>query len=146
VQIIITTHSPFIASDLPKQNLIFLKQDAEGMCQVANNDIQFETFGSNIHELFTNSFFLADGLMGEFARTRIAELIKELNSAERISREEYENNYKNRIEIIGESFIQAKLFELVASKTDNDVIDSIIEIRNSEIERLRMLKNRNNND
>jgi hypothetical protein len=80
-----------------------LKQDAEGMCSVANNDIKFETFGSNIHELFTNSFFLADGLMGEFARTKISELIKDLNSVERISREEYENNYKNRIEIIGES-------------------------------------------
>lgn len=146
VQIIITTHSPFIASDLPKQNLIFLKQDAEGMCKVANNDIQYETFGSNIHELFTNSFFLADGLMGEFARTRISELIEELNSIERVSREEYETNYKRRIEIIGESFIQAKLFELVASKTDNNVIDSIIETRNTEIERLRNLKNRNSND
>jgi len=146
VQIIITTHSPFIASDLPKQNLIFLKQDAEGMCQVANNEIQEETFGSNIHELFTNSFFLADGLMGEFARTRIAELIKEVNSKEKISREEFEYNFKNRIEIIGEPFIQAKLFELVASKTDNNVIDSIIEMRNSEIERLRNLKKRNSND
>lgn len=140
VQIIITTHSPFIASDLPKQNLIFLKQDAEGMCSVANNDIQFETFGSNIHELFTNSFFLADGLMGEFARTKILNLIKELNAVERISGEEYEDKYKKRIEIIGESFIQAKLYELVASKTDNNVIDSIIETRNTEIERLRNLK------
>jgi predicted ATPase len=146
VQIIITTHSPFIASDLPKQNLIFLKQDAEGMCSVANNEMQFETFGSNIHELFTNSFFLADGLMGEFARTSISDLIKELNSVERISGEEYEDKYKKRIEIIGESFIQAKLYELVASKTDNNVIDSIIETRNTEIERLRNLKNRNRND
>lgn len=146
VQIIITTHSPFIASDLPKQNLIFLKQDAEGMCIVANNDIQIETFGSNIHELFTNSFFLADGLMGEFARSRISELIQELNSVKQVSREEFENKYKNRIEIIGETFIKAKLFELVATKTDNDVIDSIIGIRNSEIERLHNLKNRNTSD
>lgn len=146
VQIIITTHSPFIASDLPKQNLIFLKQDAEGLCTVANNEIQFETFGSNIHELFTNSFFLADGLMGEFARTRISELILELNSVEQVSRDEYENNYKKRIEIIGESFIQAKLFELVASKTENKVIDSIIETRITEIDRLRNLKKKNNND
>ena len=110
------------------------------MCSVANNDIQFETFGSNIHELFTNSFFLADGLMGEFARTKILNLIKELNAVERISGEEYEDKYKKRIEIIGESFIQAKLYELVASKTDNNVIDSIIETRNTEIERLRNLK------
>ena len=146
VQIIITTHSPFIASDLPKQNLIFLKQDAEGMCSVANNEIQFETFGSNIHELFTNSFFLADGLMGEFARTSISDLIKELHAVERISEEEYEDKYKKRIEIIGESFIQAKLYELVASKTDNNVIDTIIEARSTEIERLRNLKNRNRND
>ncbi len=146
VQIILTTHSPFIASDLPKQNLIFLKEDAEGMCKVSNNDIQIETFGSNIHELFTDSFFLADGLMGEFARTRIAQLIKELNAVERISGEEYKNNYKNRIEIIGESFIQANLFELVASKSDNNVIDSIIEMRKREIERLRMQKNQNTHD
>ena len=145
VQIILTTHSPFIVSDLPKQNLIFLKNTDEN-CTVANNDIQIETFGSNIHELFTDSFFLADGLMGEFARTKIAELIIELNSVDRISREEYENNFKNRIEIIGESFIQAKLFELVASKSDDNVIDSIIKQRSNEIERLRNLKNRNGND
>ena len=131
---------------MPKQNLIFLKQDAEGMCKVANNDIQFETFGSNIHELFTNSFFLADGLMGEFARTRIAELIQELNSAERISRQEYENNYKNRIEIVGEPFIRAKLYEIVANKSDENVIENIIEQRNSEIENLRKIKTKKQND
>ena len=84
--------------------------------------------------------------MGEFARTRIAELIQELNSAERISREEYENNYKNRIEIVGEPFIRAKLYEIVANKSDENVIENIIEQRNSEIENLRKIKTKKQND
>lgn len=145
VQIILTTHSPFIASDLPKQNLIFLKQDEEEMCKVSNNDIQFETFGSNIHELFTDSFFLEDGLMGEFARTKISELIEEIDHAESISEEEFELKYKNRIAIVGESFIKAKLYEMVAGKSNNNVIDTIIDQRNKEIDTLRLLKNKENN-
>ena len=113
---------------------------------MANNEIQKETFGSNIHELFTNSFFLSDGLMGEFSRSKIEELIKELNEAITISTDDYENNYKNRIGIVGEPFIRSKLFEIVANKADVNVIDEIIEQRNSEIENLRQIKNRKQND
>jgi hypothetical protein len=146
VQIIISTHSPFIVSDLPKQNLIFLKKNIEGNCMVSDNDIQNETFGSNIHELFTNSFFLSDGLMGEFARKKIEELIKDINIKEYISSDEYETNYKNRISLIGESFIRAKLFEIIANKSDVNIIDEIIKQRNNEIELLNQIKRKKTND
>jgi len=79
LQFILTTHSPFIASDLPKQNLIFLERNIDNECVIADPLQQPETFGANIHELFTDSFFLSDGLMGEFARSNINGLIKEIN-------------------------------------------------------------------
>lgn len=123
VQIIITTHSPFIVSDLPKQNLIFLKQDAEGMCCVANNDIQFETFGSNIHELFTNSFFLEGGLIGKFAKEQIQEIF---DWCKKTSKEGH-LNIRNKINIIGEPIIRVKLAEMYAQKMGENIEESRLE-------------------
>lgn len=120
VQIILTTHSPFIASDLPKQNLIFLKQDDERMCRVANNDIQFETFGSNIHELFTNSFFLEGGLIGEFAKEQIQEIF---DWCKKTSKEGH-TNIRNKINIIGEPIIRVKLAEMYAKKMGENIEES----------------------
>lgn len=135
------THSPYILSDIPDTFVLkLLKGSPEPHKE------EEKTFGSNIHDLLANDFFMKNGFMGEFARTQIDKLINEIKPLEKISKQEYEQNFKKRIEIIGEPFIQAKLFELVASKSDNNLIDSIIEQRSTEIERLRMLKNRNSND
>jgi energy-coupling factor transporter ATP-binding protein EcfA2 len=73
---IITTHSPFLLSDIPKQNIIFLDTDKNGNCKVVNglND-EKQTFGANIHTLLRDSFFMEDGLMGEFAKSKINEII-----------------------------------------------------------------------
>ncbi len=86
--LVLTTHSPFLLSDIPKQNIIFLdtykKGDKEvkngkykaGNCKIVNrlHDKQ-ETFGQNIHTLLSDSFFMEDGLMGEFAKSKINEII-----------------------------------------------------------------------
>ena len=146
VQIIISTHSPFIASDLPKQNLIFLTKSEDGSCLVVDNKQQPETFGSNIHELFTSTFFLSNGLMGDFSRIKIEQLIKEINSAAFISDRDFEEKYRSRIAIVGEPFIRAKLYEMVATKSEVTVIDEIIGQRNNEIEWLRDIKKRKQND
>ncbi len=89
-QIILTSHSPFIISDIPKENIIFLdKYNSEdesikhslqkkGNCKVVRDEelIGIEkTFGQNIHTLFTSSYFLKDGLMGEFAKGKINKII-----------------------------------------------------------------------
>jgi len=62
--LIFTTHSPFLLSDIPKENIVFL-----------NNELAIkQTFGANIHTLLSNSFFIKDGLMGEFAKGKINEI------------------------------------------------------------------------
>lgn len=64
------THSPFILSDIPKTNVLFLDVDANE---------KPETFASNIHELLATSFFLKDGYMGQLAKEKIEETIRFIN-------------------------------------------------------------------
>jgi ABC-type multidrug transport system ATPase subunit len=90
IHIVLTTHSPFLLSDLPKENIIFLdkykeednevksKEQKKGNCRVLLQNEVFEkkqTFGANIHTLLSNSFFMENGLMGEFAKSKINEII-----------------------------------------------------------------------
>jgi len=86
--IVITSHSPFILSDMPKENVIFLEKYKEdddevkkgtqklGNCKNVSKDIKLKTFGANIHTLLSDGFFMSDGLMGEFAKNKINEIKK----------------------------------------------------------------------
>ena len=77
IHMVITTHSPFLLSDIPKQNIIFLDTDENGNCKVVDGlKEKKETFGANIHTLLSDSFFMEDGLMGEFAKSKIDEIIQ----------------------------------------------------------------------
>jgi len=74
IKIIITSHSPFLLSDIPKRNIIFLDKEENGNCKVLFHDevlSKKQTFGANIHTLLSDSFFMEDGLMGEFAKNKI---------------------------------------------------------------------------
>ena len=42
----------------------------------------FNTFGANIHTLLSHGFFMKDGLMGEFAKSKIDDVINYLNNKE----------------------------------------------------------------
>ncbi|AZA50099.1 hypothetical protein EG346_18785 [Chryseobacterium carnipullorum] len=146
VQIILTAHSPFILSDLPSNCVVLLKKEKDRTTIHSSLKSIKETFGANIHELFTDAFFLQDGLIGEFARIKIRDLIHEILEQDKISLEEFENKYKNRIEIIGEQFLKAKILELIAEKSDVQLIDKIIDRRSIEIEVLRQIRNGKKND
>lgn len=137
---IFLTHSPYILSDIPDTYVLKLENGAP-----FNMEGESRTFGANIHDLLANDFFMKNGFMGEYARTQIDALIRELNSTENIAPEEFDN-YKKRIEIIGEPFLQAKLFELLASKSGSDYIDTLITMRKLEIERLENLKKNKKDD
>lgn len=141
INCIFLTHSPYILSDIPSTNVLKLKNGAP-----CPHEEDARTFAANIHDLLANEFFMENGFMGEFARVQIDKLIKEIQGAVAISKEDFSNNFKKRIEIIGEPFLQAKLFELVATKLQDDVIDQIIAMRSAEIEKLKILKNQNKND
>lgn len=74
ISIIMTTHSPFVLSDLPKENLILLRKDVEyeNKTVLTQNSTEFEdTFGGNIHTLFSQAFFMGETTVSKFARKKI---------------------------------------------------------------------------
>lgn len=139
IQLILTSHSPFLASDLPNSNIIFLEKGEDGNCIVKDslNEMK-ETFGANIHTLLTDSFFMEGGLIGEFAKKKMNEVIKYLNDeSSEIKDIETAEKY---IKLIGEPIIRNQLQKRLDSKrlTKVDEIDSI----KSQIEDLQIrLKN-----
>lgn len=140
IQIILTSHSPFMITDLPKEVVIFLKRK-DGKTVI--DDIKSkETFGANIHRLFQESFFLDEGLIGKFALGKIDELIQDINGLKSISRDEY-SKYLKRVNMIGEPFIRTKLSEMVSGKLKSDALNE--EIRRRE-EELNQMKSRKEND
>ena len=78
-QFIFTSNSPFLISDLPNNNIIFLSENEQF------NMNHTKTFGANIHELLSKTFFL-DNTIGEFAFEKIKGVIRDLT--EKINKKE----------------------------------------------------------
>lgn len=79
INVIITTHSPFVLSDIPQSNIMYLKEGH----QLNEDEIKAEgitkPFCANINDILHQSFFLEKGFVGEFARQRVLSLVHYLN-------------------------------------------------------------------
>ena len=128
IQLVLASHSPFLVSDLPKENIIFLNKDKDGMCEVKPPEDMTHTFGANIHSLYRNSFFLENGLMGEFAKGKIDEVIKDLNQSDKKPLEKRHSEIKYIIEQIGEPLIKDKLLQKYKARFE-PIEDQINELR-----------------
>lgn len=123
----IATHSPFLLSDIPSENIIFLDKDRDGKCKVVDGlKDRKQTFGANIHTLLSDAFFMEDGLMGEYAKSKINELIDYLNGKESPIKDDEEA--QKHIRIIGEPILKKQLQRMLDSK------------RLSKIDEIDMLK------
>jgi len=119
------THSPFILSDIPNSNILRLdlNENEESIPQENHS----ETFGANIHDLLANDFFLRDGFMGEFARSKIEDLIKYLSGEE--TKQEWSNDLaKKIISVVGEPYLKSDLLDLYNSKMFHNTEDIDLEI------------------
>lgn len=86
-QVVITSHSPILLSDIPKQCCNFLKKDENGVTKNVRLE-QSETYASNVFDLYRNSFFLDKGLIGSFAEKRLMLLKNNLqNGGEDVEKE-----------------------------------------------------------
>lgn len=110
VQIILTSHSPFVLSDLPKSNIVLLSKSTGSKTVVAELSVREQTFAANIHELFTDSFFIHNGTIGDFAARKIQEIIALIN------RQEVNNDQtlyaKKLIALVGEPIVKDRLTDL----------------------------------
>jgi len=108
ISIVFVTHSPFILSDIPKSNVLFLK---EGM---PKDIMQENTFGANIHTLLKNGFFMPNLPIGEFAYEKINKLFGKLNSGELDPDNDLDEIYQE-ILLVGEPFLRNQLLMLYNS-------------------------------
>lgn len=72
ISICIVTHSPFVLSDIPSNNVLALRKDGDEVSKIP-------CFASNIHEMLKLSFFLKHGTAGDLATwttTRIAKCLR----------------------------------------------------------------------
>jgi len=143
IQILVTSHSPFILSDLPKQNVIFLEKDEKtGNCINATNKVDINPFGANIHTLLSHGFFMKDGLMGEFAKSKIDDVIKYLNN-DKDATINNDKDAQNIINIIGEPIIKRELQRMLKNKmelSNKEEIDTIKEEIKELTEKLEKLE------
>ena len=68
LNIIFVTHSPFILSDIIRNDIICLE---DGIQKV----LPFKSFGANIHDLLRHPFFMKNGTIGDFAQKVINQII-----------------------------------------------------------------------
>lgn len=84
IQIVLSTHSPILLSDVPQQNVIYLKYNPEKHCTMVDDSVHAGTFGQNIYLLFKDSFFLEKGTIGLFAQRKMNELVHNLKEIENV--------------------------------------------------------------
>lgn len=136
LQIIMSSNSPFLISDLPNNNVMFLNQNNDSFAH--NNTHKFSTFGANIHELLSNTFFLTTTI-GDFASDKIKNVIKDL------SKDKWQDiDEKRKMEIkyiinnIGEPVIKNKLEQLYIRVWPKKEEDYRFKIEELEKERERL--------
>lgn len=145
IQIIFTTHDALTLSDMPSRNVSYLSHDGN-YCSILDddgNDNLQKTFGANIIDLLSDSFFISESLVGDFAEKKIQETIDWI--VENTEAKQYRKNtetfkqeleyHRSVIRIIDEKITKLKLAEMINDVyPDNEYHNSIVE---SEIEYLR---------
>lgn len=108
INITFVTHSPFILSDIPLCNVLFLKDGKPVIRRIQEN-----TFGANIHGLLKNGFFLPSLPMGEFAYDKINELFEKLNGYKLDpNNREHRDWFYSNIMRVGEPYLREQLMKL----------------------------------
>lgn len=126
--ILFSSHSPFILSDIPSQNVLQLKDGKP----FPNNEIN--SFGSNIYDLLKDEFFMENGTIGEYAVNLIKDINKFIGNGRNTSQINDETITKY-IDLIGEPVLRTALREAYFSKKSPSDIDK-------EIDRLTYLRNK----
>lgn len=110
INIIIVTHSPFILSDLPETNILFLDKSEEYTNEKTNT-----TLGANIYDLLKNGFFL-EYAIGDLIQMKLREILDlyyedDINKQQRIFVEK-KDHIKFTINHLGEEYIRSNFNQI----------------------------------
>ena len=112
IQLIFTTHSPYMLSDIKPGNVIMIEKNQE--TGYSEGKVLQNTFAKNIQEIMKEN--LIDNIYGDFALAKINSMIERLNE-----KEEHEGNEEEllkEIHLISEPILRNKLLEMYDKKYD----------------------------
>jgi len=112
IQLVLTSHSPFLLSDLPKQNITILDKSFVNSSQ-DGIDLKTNTFGGNLYDLYSEPFFLENKRTSDFAYKKIKKLI-ELVESKNLSIYDKADALKLS-NIIGDDIIKFKIQKLLTN-------------------------------
>lgn len=131
-QILISTHSPVLLSDIPACCVNYLEVDDKGETRNVDDTIARETFATNVFEQYRDSFFMKDGLIGEFARRKLTDL------KTAIENKQVTDETKSIVGMIGDSRIK----DYFLQKMTSFYIDAEIAYHEEKIKELQRRKER----
>lgn len=114
VNLLFLTHSPFILSDIPNENVLRLKLSKGKSLPYSFKDKDNrgeETFAANIYELLSNSFFIEGTAIGKFAEDKINAIIEKVNQKVPLTKED-----EQLIQLIGDKFLKFSIEEFTNKK------------------------------
>ena len=103
------THSPFVLSDIPDNNVL---------CLGEGDNIVTKTLGGNIMEMLSSSFFM-DSSIGDFIKEEISSIVDMYNKAVREGRNVKEDFMNKRTRFryvcdnVGDDFLKRMLTSMV---------------------------------
>ena len=104
-----TTHSPFILSDIPNELITYMENGHQLTKDELGERKIRPPMAGNISELLHQSFFLHDGFIGEYVRKKILSLVDYLKTGNTGIDGWDEEQAKMFIEEICEPFISKQL-------------------------------------
>ncbi|WP_212189023.1 AAA family ATPase [Carboxylicivirga sediminis] len=121
LNILFSTHSPFVLSDILVTQCLFLEIGNDGKADSKSYKYlgDLKTFGANIHDMLRHAFFMSSGHIGEFAREKIDKIVNLLyeamsgNEEKKKSAKEAKNAIENTIELIGDEMVRGKLLKML---------------------------------
>lgn len=122
INILLTTHSPFVLSDIPTVNLLCLEKGEPKK----GDEVLKQTFCANVYDLLSNHFFMKQ-FIGDFASKKLDEWVEEVKTfREQAVGNNREDNRRiaralfEKLSMVGDGFIRENLMQSLYPYLDND--------------------------
>lgn len=112
-QIVVTSHSPIVLSDVLKEHVIKLKKKANDHLLI--EEMKNSTFGANIAMQFLDAFYMDKGNIGSFSQDKIRTLIEHIGENQDYDSEKWKELYF-LVDSIGEDIVRKKLLNDIYRK------------------------------
>lgn len=157
INICFITHSPFVLSDIPDCNVLFLTHDDDDELLSVPHESTIQTFAANIHDLLNDGFFIRSTI-GAFAEECIKEILNfnlkvkkadlsNIENKRKLAQEFKENKdrYSYIVSSLGDTYIkpliESNLTEIVEvlelTEIKNDLKQEKIKALEKELEQLK---------